>query len=68
MPSTPHSRPLWPLWVTLVTFVFLAFESTLLAVALKGSWFILLAPGIVCGIKAHDIWREIKKRLEPNNH
>ena len=58
----PQSRPLWPAWVTLVAFIFLAFECLLLAVALKGSWFILLAPGVVCAVKAIDVWREVSRR------
>lgn len=64
MPTSPHTRPHWPLWALLVIFIFLAFECTLLAVALKGSWFILLAPGVVCGVQALDTWRELRRRLE----
>jgi hypothetical protein len=45
----------------LALFVFLGFECTLLAVALKGSWFVLLAPGAVCGLKAWDTWRILRR-------
>jgi len=45
----------------LLIFLFLAFECVLFAVALKGRWFILLAPGAVCSIKALDLWREIRR-------
>ena len=58
------SRSLWPQWALLVLFIFLAFECTLLAVSVKGSWFILLAPGVVCGVKAYDTWRELRRRLD----
>jgi len=63
-PQTPRPKSDWPMWALLVVFIFLAFECALLAVALKGSWFILLAPGIVCAVKALDIGRELRKRLE----
>ena len=77
MPSPPHDTdsaatgsdrsgalpPIrWTTWLLLVLFIFLAFEFTLLAVAFKGSWFILLAPGIVCGVKALETWRDIQRR------
>jgi hypothetical protein len=61
--DSSKSSPIWPTWASLVLFTFISFESTLLAVALKGSWFILLAPGIVCATKALDTWRELRKRL-----
>ena len=47
----------------LVVFCFLAFECTLLAVALKGRWFILLAPGVVCAVKALESWRDLRRHL-----
>ena len=60
--ETPTQRTRWLTWVMLVVFVFVAFESVLLAVALKGAWFILLGPGIVCGFKAIEIWRDLRAR------
>ena len=44
----------------LILFTFIAFESVLLAAALKGPWFILFAPGAVCALKAYDTWRLIR--------
>lgn len=44
-------------------FIFISFECILLAAALKGSWFILLAPGVVCGVKALDSWRLLQKAM-----
>lgn len=44
-----------------IVFAFLAWECALFAVALKGKWFILLAPAFVCAFKSYDIWREIKR-------
>jgi hypothetical protein len=64
MDTTPKTRSLWPLWTLLIIFIFVSFECTLLAFAFKGSWFILLAPGIVCGVKAHDTWRELRRRTD----
>ena len=52
------------MWTMLVVFIFMGFECTLLAVTLKGAWFILLAPGIVCGVKAWELWRELKRRVQ----
>jgi hypothetical protein len=60
-PVKPKSKALWPKIALLVIFVFLAFECALLAVALKGRWFILLAPAVVCGVKALDAWRELRR-------
>lgn len=54
-------RPTWVTWLMLVVFVFLAFESMLLAVVFKGAWFVLLAPAVVCAVRAHDIWGELKR-------
>jgi hypothetical protein len=59
-PST-RSEPNWLHWVVLVIFIFLAFESALLAVSMKGSWFVLLAPAVVCAMKSVETWRELKK-------
>jgi hypothetical protein len=56
-------RALWPKWAMLIIFSFIAFESTLLGAALKGKWFILIAPGVVCGVKALDTWRELRKQV-----
>jgi hypothetical protein len=61
-PPTPHtSRPSRWIWLLLVVLVFISFESILLAVTFKGAWFVLLAPGFVCGYKAWDVWREIRQ-------
>lgn len=60
----PKLRRLWPKWVMLIIFAFVAFECALVAVALKGRWFILLAPAVVCGFKAIDVWREIRRELK----
>ena len=54
-------RPTWVSWLMLVVFVFLAFESMLLAVVFKGAWFVLLAPAVVCAVRAHDIWGDLKR-------
>ena len=51
----------WPTWTTLALFIFISFECTLLAFALKGAWLILLAPGLVCGIKAWDTWKVLQR-------
>ena len=52
------------MWLLMVVLVFISFESILLAVAFKGAWFVLLAPGIVCGYKAWDVWRDIRGHSE----
>lgn len=54
---------LWLQWVMLVLFAAIAFESTLLAVALKGGWLILLAPAAVCLVKAIETGRELRQRM-----
>ena len=51
----------------LLVFALVAFECALVAVALKGRWFILLAPAVVCGFKAFDLWREIRRGLKSNS-
>lgn len=51
----------WTAWTMLTLFVFIAFECTLLAAALKGSWFILMAPGFVCAVKAWDAWKVLQR-------
>lgn len=66
-PARSQTPPSWPLWFTLVAFAFIAFESTLLAAAMKGPWLILLAPGAVCAVKAVDTWRELRRRMESLN-
>lgn len=53
--------PAWALWFALAAFSFIAFECVLLAVVLKGPWLILLAPGIVCAVKAWETWRELRQ-------
>jgi hypothetical protein len=55
--TTPMKN--WRYWLLLVVFIFIAFEAALLAAALKGSWFILLGPAIVCTHKALETWREM---------
>jgi hypothetical protein len=62
--TSPQRRRLWPKWLMLIVFAFVAFECALWAVALKGRWFILLAPAVVCVVKALDIWREIRRELK----
>jgi hypothetical protein len=64
MPTESKSskpRPTWVAWFMLVVFVFMAFESLLLAVVFKGAWFVLLAPAVVCAVRAHDIWGDLKR-------
>jgi hypothetical protein len=60
-PAQPNPPSYWSTWGMLALFVFLGFECTLLAVALKGSWFVLLAPGAVCSLKAWDTWRILRR-------
>ncbi len=48
----------------LTAFIFIAFECALLAAALKGQWFILFAPATVCGVKAWDAWKQLKRAAE----
>jgi hypothetical protein len=50
----------WRSWLVLALFTFLAFECVLLALALRGTWLILIAPGVVCGVKAWDTWRAVR--------
>ena len=57
----PVAPRMWPRWMLLAAFAFLALESLLLAVALQGRWLILIAPGMVCGFKALDTWRELRR-------
>ena len=56
-------RHTWPHWLLLAAFVFLAFQSVIFALAFKGSAWILLAPGVVCAVKAQESWRNLRKRL-----
>jgi hypothetical protein len=56
------SSALWPIWLMLIVFSFISFESILLAFALKGSWFVLVAPGAVCGVKAYDTWKILQRQ------
>jgi hypothetical protein len=65
--TAPHSRPLWPKWLMVILFAFVAFECALWAVALKGKWFILLAPAAVCAFKAFDMWREIQRETKSDH-
>lgn len=59
-PKAVNRPSFWATWTVMTLFLFIAFECALLAVSLKGSWFILLAPAVVCGIKALDAWRTLK--------
>jgi hypothetical protein len=52
----------------LVIFAFMGFECLLLGAALKGPWFILVAPGLVCAIKAYETWRELTRRMSHGEH
>jgi hypothetical protein len=61
--ASGDGRRRWPQWVMLVLFAAIAFESILLAVALKGGWLILLAPGVVCLLKAIETWRDLKRSM-----
>ena len=62
--EAPNLPRYWPTWTMLTVFIFIGFECILLAAALKGSWFILLAPGLVCNIKAWDMWKQLKRAVE----
>jgi hypothetical protein len=62
--KTSKRSSYWVSWAILTVFLFIAFECALLAVALKGSWFILLAPAAVCALKAWDAWHTLKRSLE----
>jgi len=42
----------WPTWTMLTVFIFIGFEC------------ILLAPGLVCSIKAWDMWKQLKRAVE----
>jgi hypothetical protein len=53
----------WAPRLMLIVFVFVAFECALLAVAMKGAWFIMLAPAGICAYKAVRVWREITRQL-----
>jgi hypothetical protein len=61
-----HAEPprFWAAWTTLTVFIFIGFECILLAAALKGSWFILLAPGLVCAVKAFDSWKVLRRAAD----
>ncbi len=59
-----HRPRFWAAWTMLTVFIFIGFECILLAAALKGSWFILLAPGVVCCVKAWDSWTVLKKAAD----
>ncbi len=45
-------------WALIALFAFLAFEGVLFALALQGPWLVLLAPGLVCGLKAAETYRD----------
>ena len=48
-------------------FAFLAFECLLLAVVMKGEWWILLVPSIVCSIKARETWVRLREIVGPRD-
>jgi hypothetical protein len=65
-PGTPSAGDVslpryWPTWAMLTVFIFIAFECALLAAALKGQWLILFAPAAVCGVKAWDAWKQLRR-------
>lgn len=47
-------------WGVVGLFSFMAFEGTLVALALQGPWLALLAPGLVCGVKAVEGYRSLR--------
>jgi hypothetical protein len=47
-------------WAMLVLLAFIAFESMLLAAAMKGPWLVLFAPGVVCAVRAVEMWRDLQ--------
>lgn len=51
----------------LTAFIFIAFECALLAAALKGRWFILLAPATVCAVKAWDAWKQLRQAADADD-
>ena len=57
----------WAAWAMLVIFIFMGFESALLAVAMKGPWLILLGPALVCSHKAYETWRDISRPSASSN-
>lgn len=57
----------WPTWAMLTAFIFIAFECALLAAALKGRWFILLAPATVCAVKAWDAWKQLRQASDADD-
>ncbi|MHC4946772.1 MAG: hypothetical protein ACYTG1_00710 [Planctomycetota bacterium] len=48
-------------WLMIGLFVFVAFESSVLAAAMKGPWLILLAPATVCIMRAIDTWKDMRR-------
>jgi hypothetical protein len=47
-------------WLMLGLLAFISFESLLLAAVFKGPWLVLIAPGIVCGMRACEAWKELR--------
>jgi hypothetical protein len=62
--SPSPAPPTWLTWSLLALFVFLTFECLLLAFAIRGPWFILVAPAAVCSVKAWDTWRGIRQAAQ----
>ena len=50
-----------------IVFAFIAWECALWAVVLKGKWFILMAPALVCAFKAWDTWRDIRRETKSDS-
>lgn len=47
-------------WAAVGLFAFMAFEGTLVALALQGPWLALLAPGVVCAVKAVESYKSLR--------
>ncbi len=65
--NAARSAPIWPQWLLLMACGFLSLECGLLALTLKGPWLILLAPSVVCGVRALEIWRDLRNRMTRND-
>jgi hypothetical protein len=48
-------------WAVVGLLAFMAFEGTLVAIALQGPWLTLLAPGFVCGVKAVENYKSLRR-------
>ena len=54
----------WGARLMMMLLLFVAFELVLLAAVVKGVWFILLVPGVVCLHRAFAMWYELRRNLE----